>query len=197
MSDCHLQAVEHKLHLSQVRRQMNRLSLMVVFFLVGFSTLGCGPGPTWDKSDETSVRALFAQYESDWNRHDTKAMGELFTDDAEWVNVVGMHWRGKPDIVRAHEVYHRLLFPRTNIKFNNIAIRPIAPNVAVAVIDEDFAASLLPDGGMRPASKDILSFVLVKRDGNWKVAHGHNTIVRPDAQPYDPINSGWNGGPAK
>ena len=126
-----------------------------------------------------------------------QAMGELFTDDAEWISVVGMHWRGKLDIVKAHEVYHRLLFPKTDIKFNNIAVRSIAPNVAVAVIDEDFDASRLPEGGTRPASKDILSFVLVKRNGKRKVVHGHNTIVLPEAQPYDPISNGWNGGPPK
>ena len=108
-----------------------------------------------------------------------------------------MHWSGKPDIVKAHEVYHRLLFPKTGINFTSIAIRPIAPNVAVAVINEDFDASQLPDGGTRPASKDILSFVLAKRDGQWKIVHGHNTIVLPDAQPYDPVNNGWNGGTPK
>ena len=76
-----------------------------------------------NKSDEASIRGLFTAYQSDWNHHDIQAMGNLFTEDAEWINIVGMHWRGKPDIVKVHEVYHRLLFAKTDIKFTNIVIR--------------------------------------------------------------------------
>lgn len=176
---------------------MSRLKSIVACAPVLLLLCGCAPQAAWDKSDETSIRGLFAAYQNDWNHHDMQAMGNLFTEDAEWINVVGMHWRGKPDIVKAHEIYHRLLFTKTGINFTNIAIRPIAPNVAVAVIDEDFDASQLPDGGTRPASKDILSFILAKRDGQWKIVHGHNTIVLPEAQPYDPVNRGWSGGTPK
>ena len=53
---------------------------------------------------------------------------------------------------------------------------------------------LLSDRRTKLASKDILSFILVKRDGQSKIVHGHKTIVLPDVQPYDPVNNGWNGG---
>jgi hypothetical protein len=39
-----------------------------------------------------------------------------------------MHWSGKPDIVKDHEIYHRLLFQKTAIKFLDVSIRPIAPD---------------------------------------------------------------------
>jgi uncharacterized protein (TIGR02246 family) len=165
------------------------------FSLAALLLCGCASRSAWDKSDETSIRGLLAEYHSDWNHHDMQAMGNLFADDAQWINVVGMHWSGKADIMKAHEVYHRLLFPKTEINFTNIAVRPIAPNVAVAVVEENFDASQLPNGGIRPASKDILSFTFVKRDGQWKIVQGHNTIVLPEAQPYDPVSNGWNGGP--
>jgi hypothetical protein len=31
----------------------------------------------------------------------------------------------------------------------------------------------------------------VNRTGEWKIAHAHNTVVDPTAQPFDPINSDW------
>ncbi len=143
--------------------------------------------------DEGAIGDVLAQYEADWNHHDMKALAGLFTDDAEWINVVGMHWRGKADIYKAHDVYHRTLFTKTGIHFTKIEIRAIAPDVAVAVVTEDFDASLLPDGSTRPVSQDRFTLVLVKRGGNWKIAHGHNTIINADAQPFDPVYSGWNG----
>jgi hypothetical protein len=37
------------------------------------------------------------------------------------------------------------------------------------------------------------SLILVKREGGWRITHGHNTVVDPNAQPFDPVNDGWNG----
>ena len=35
-------------------------------------------------------------------------MWQLATDDVHWVNVVGMHWRGKAEVQKAHQVYFDL-----------------------------------------------------------------------------------------
>jgi ketosteroid isomerase-like protein len=32
------------------------------------------------------------------------AMWQLATDDIHWVNVVGMHWHGKAEVQKAHQV---------------------------------------------------------------------------------------------
>jgi len=50
-----------------------------------------------------------------------------------------------------------------------------------------------PEGELRPAAEDRLSLIFVKREGGWKITHGHNTVIDPNAQPFDPINSSWNG----
>jgi ketosteroid isomerase-like protein len=45
-----------------------------------------------------------------WNASDLDAMFALFTDDAHWVNIVGMHWRGKAEVERAHRVFFDVMF---------------------------------------------------------------------------------------
>ena len=52
-------------------------------------------------SDEKAIRQVAKNYETLWNKHDMNAFADLFTDDAEWVNVVGMVWRGKPEVMKA------------------------------------------------------------------------------------------------
>jgi hypothetical protein len=32
----------------------------------------------------------------------------------------------------------------------------------------------------------------VKCEDGWRITHGHNTVVDPKAQPFDPVNSGWS-----
>ena len=42
------------------------------------------------------VSAVVTTVVDAWNRHDMKAYSALFTEDADFVNVVGMHFRGRP-----------------------------------------------------------------------------------------------------
>jgi hypothetical protein len=60
--------------------------------------------------DEKAIRQLVATFESGWNTNDMKAIGSIFRDDAEFINLVGMHWRGRDAIVKAHVAYHAIMF---------------------------------------------------------------------------------------
>jgi ketosteroid isomerase-like protein len=47
-----------------------------------------------------SIKAVLDSWEAAWNASDMNAMWQLATDDIHWVNVVGMHWRGKAEVQR-------------------------------------------------------------------------------------------------
>jgi uncharacterized protein (TIGR02246 family) len=141
--------------------------------------------------DEQAIRAVLTGYGNAWNRHDMRALAELFSDDAHWINIVGMHWPGKSAVVAAHEAFHRTFFRETDIELADVGIRLIAQEVAAAIVLLKVGPFTPPDGRQRPESKDRLSLILGKRDGKWRIVHGHNTVVDPAAQPFDPVNSGW------
>ena len=46
-------------------------------------------------TDRDAVEKTLDGFTHVWNRHDMDAMAELVTGDCDWVNVVGMHWKGK------------------------------------------------------------------------------------------------------
>lgn len=142
-------------------------------------------------SAEQAIRTVVEEYGNSWNSHDIRALADLFVEDAHWVNIVGMHWPGKSAVATGHEAYHRTFFQATDIRLANIEIRTIAPDVAVAVVLLKVGPFTPPDGVRRPESEDRLSLVLTKRDGRWRIAHGHNTVIDPAAQPFDPVKSGW------
>jgi uncharacterized protein (TIGR02246 family) len=142
-------------------------------------------------SDEQAIRSVVLEYGASWNRHDMAALAELFTDDAHWINIVGMHWPGKSAVVTGHEAFHRTFFRATDIELADVEIRPIAGDVAAAVVLLKVDPFTPPDGVHRPNSENRLSMILTKRDGRWWIAHGHNTVIDPAAQPFDPIKGGW------
>ena len=136
--------------------------------------------------DEQAIRGVVAEYGAAWNRHDMDAMATLFTDDAHWVNIVGWHWPGKAAVIAGHEAIHRSFFQKTAIELVAVEIRAIAPEVATALVLLKVGAFTPPDGVRRPESEDRLSLVLTKRDGRWRITHGHNTVIDPGAKPIDP-----------
>ena len=148
---------------------------------------------TLSKADEASIRAIVTAVPEALNHKDMKAYASLFADDADWINVVGMHWRGKADVVKAHEVYLKTIFRDGGMSTAEMTIRAVTPDVAIAVVTQNDKGGILPDGSKAPPGAGRLSYVLVKRGGKWMITHGHNTVIDADAQRFDPINSNWNG----
>ena len=151
------------------------------------SSVGASPE---SPPDEQAIRTVVAEYGTAWNRHDMGAMAKLFTDDAHWVNIVGWHWPGKAAVVTGHETIHRTFFQKTDIELADVEVRAIAPDVAAALVLLKVGPFTPPDGVRRPESEDRLSLVLTKRNGRWRITHGHNTVIDPRAKPFDPVKSG-------
>lgn len=137
--------------------------------------------------DDRAVREIVAGFEKAWNTHDMKALEKLFRDDAEWVNVVGMHWRGRDEIMVAHTAFHQTMFKNHSYRTDAVETRVVAPGVVVAVATETFGSVTTPDGKVRPTSRDRLSYVLVKGPEGWKIAHGHNVVIDEEATKHDPV----------
>ena len=129
--------------------------------------------------DESAVRALVNDFASTWTQHDMKAMHELDTEDVEWVNVVGHHWRGKANVYKGHVAIHKGMCATTTMSVESATIRSIAPTVAIAVATLHGGPSLDPHFPWVVANKTRASFTMVKRDGIWKIVHFQNTVIDP------------------
>jgi uncharacterized protein (TIGR02246 family) len=170
------------------------IGLILMFAVIALS--GCTnedsgmtntPPSAFSVDDESAVRALVYEFANTWNRHDMKAMHELDTEDVEWINVVGHHWRGKAAVYKGHDAIHKGMVANTSMSVEAVIIRSIAPTVALAVATMKFGPSLDPRWPVGPASKTRGTFTMVKRDGIWKIAHFQNTVVDPGAEHLDPI----------
>jgi uncharacterized protein (TIGR02246 family) len=169
---------------------MNRtaLALLAVIALSGCTTRDAAmtkTPPAFSADDESAVRALVNEFANTWNRHDMKAMHDLDTEDVEWINVVGHHWRGKATVYKGHEAIHKGMSAKTSVTVESATIRSITPSVALAVATMHFGPSLDPRYSWVVAAKTRASFTMVKRDGIWKIAHFQNTVIDPQTENDD------------
>jgi len=102
---------------------------------------------------EEAVGSVVKGYCEAWNAHDMKALAELFVDDAHWINIVEMHWPGKPAVVAGHAAYHQTFFRTTGIEMADVEIREISPDVAAAVILLKVDPFTPPDGNCSPKQR--------------------------------------------
>jgi uncharacterized protein (TIGR02246 family) len=140
------------------------------------------------KKDEEGIRKTVMDYEKAWNTHDMKLLATLFRGDAEFVNVVGMHWRGRDAIVKAHAIFHEIMFKDCRLKTDSIETRPLGRGHAIALWTATQDSYTTPSGQVVPKGQFKLSLILVEGPEGWKIAHGHNVRIDAEAVINDPVN---------
>ncbi len=133
-----------------------------------------------DEGVESSVSRLAEQFVTIWNAHDMGHLQDLYADDADFVNVIGMRWNGAGEIARMHVVLHESRMRQTTLRSEGMTVRVLAPSVAVVhdtwVLTGDPGAPGWKTGEQR---RGILVHVL-KLDGagKWHIAVSQNTDIQ-------------------
>jgi uncharacterized protein (TIGR02246 family) len=148
-------------------------------------------GTTLPKESEEEIRKTVMDYEKAWNTHDMELLATLIREDAEFINVVGMHWRGRDAIVKAHAIFHEIMFKDNRFKTDSIETRPLGSDHAIAIWTATQDSYTTPSGKSVPKGQFKLSLILAKEGDGWKVVHGHNVRIDAGAVKHDPVNSGY------
>jgi uncharacterized protein (TIGR02246 family) len=141
-----------------------------------------------DDTTGTKVRAVLDGWAAAWNAADITAMWKLGIDDVHWVNIVGMHWRGKAEVKAAHQAFFNQMFKGRSARLDEVeSIEALPGGVVVTVVRWSMGGFRQPDGLMRPPGKDRMSLVMVPRGDSLAIAHGANISIDPVAAQFDPI----------
>ncbi len=146
--------------------------------------------------DEKAIRAVIQKMDDAWNAHDYTYSGryDIYDQNAMMINPVGMYWKNKAEIVKAHGVFGETLFKHSSAKSQIIDMRFLAPTVAVAIIKAQYLVEQdhnLP-GGQKAGSKgdtsqSMVNAVLTKTNEVWKIASLQVTTVDQNAAAHDPV----------
>jgi len=123
------------------------------------------------------VNRIVAAFAETWNWHDMAAFAELFAPDAEFVNVVGIWWKGREEIRKAHEFTHSTMFRNSRLTMLEISVRFPAPQFAIARSRWKLEGHVGPDGAALPARNGILVNVLADAFGKWLIIDSQNTDI--------------------
>lgn len=162
------------------------VAVSVMVLVLGSPIAGAAPNPVAAK-DSAEIHAALEGMQAAWNHHDMTAFVSYMTDDVEWVNIVGMCWRGKAQVFLAHDRMHKTTFKDRQLHNAEwTELRQVAPGVVIVTEAVPMDGFPMPDGSVAPPNRNMLTLVFVRRDGRWLIAEGHNTVIDPKAAAHDP-----------
>ena len=151
---------------------MKTLVLMTMLML-GFSMQ---PMQSQDSraADEAAMRESVKQLETGWNTKSGAVFAKPFAEDADYVVINGMYFKGRADIQAAHQRIFDTIFKDTKISLTVKQIRFLRSDVAVVHVNGH------RDGPTKELTGDaILTLVMTKEQQGWTIAAFQNTSVAP------------------
>ncbi|MFD0617103.1 SgcJ/EcaC family oxidoreductase [Paenibacillus sp. GCM10027629] len=131
--------------------------------------------------DRMAIQDLFNRLAQAWDAGDGAAYGQCFSEDADYVTFSGEHLKGRQDIHTVHQKLWDGVLRGSKLinQDTDMSLRFITPELAIA--HATGVVQLRFHKKPPKARQSINTNVLVKIDGEWKVAAFHNCrIKRPN-----------------
>ncbi len=153
---------------------MNKLYLLVLFCVIFFKGAFA-----LETDDKKAIQEVIKSYTSAWNDHEGKGFGDSFTDEADFVNIFGMHFSGKAEIERRHIQILQTFSKESKLLILNTQLREVYPGLVIALVRWGVEGFRDPGSDMSLPGKTqegIFTQVFIKQDGKWKITASQNTL---------------------
>jgi uncharacterized protein (TIGR02246 family) len=132
------------------------------------------------QEQQGAIGSRMEHYMALWNAHAIAEHSKLLTEDADLVNVVGMHVRGRPEIQKHHEQLHRTIFSKSVSRILELSVHSVdTATVLVHMHWEMKGAAKLPGWNVPEPRTGVMTLLWVKQAGEWQVRALHNTDAMP------------------
>ena len=130
-------------------------------------------------AEDDRPQALVDRFVRAWNAHDPTAMGDLFSEEADFVNAEGVWSQGRPWIRAQLERFHTTRFKGTTLVETNTRLRMVKDNVAVMHFQWEMSGAVDAYGKPVPKLHGIMQIVAVQEVKGWRILSAQDTQVAP------------------
>jgi uncharacterized protein (TIGR02246 family) len=160
---------------------MNRstifLFLPAALLVMGGVPVSAGPAG-FDTSETDAINGVVTKFDQAVNARDARALGALFAEDGEFTNPVGTSLKGRLEIERFHAALfseaNRPSFAHAHLTVLGATIRFVRKDVATVDVRWEQTGAIAPDGKLWGTRKGILSWVVTRTNGLWRIEVWHN-----------------------
>lgn len=118
-----------------------------------------------------------------WNDGDADALADLFVEDADFINVVGLWWEDRQAIRQAHARGFRVMFGTTTMELERTKVRMLSDGIAVVHALWHMTGQRNPQGRTVGDRDGVFTFVVVRREPDgWRAVAAQNTDHIPGTE---------------
>jgi len=138
-----------------------------------------------DEESKKEIEGIFASMADSWNRHDMRAYAELWREDADFVNVVGMHRHNREELLAELNWLHADRFKNTQIRIASQSVKLLSPEIALAHVTWEMTGDPgMPSHPTKDGKRQgIFTHVLQRMSEGWRFAASQNTDIVPIPDP--------------
>jgi uncharacterized protein (TIGR02246 family) len=134
-------------------------------------------------ADEAAIKQTVAMYTEGFNAHDPHAIASLFAEDADFTNLRGASRKGRADIQANFEALFKGALRAATRTDSVRNVRFFTPNLAQVDTDVTIAGARAPNGAENPLRKGLMSLIMNKQGGQWKILVFHELDYPEPAAP--------------
>lgn len=157
------------------RRAISSFALLVV------AQLHAGPllaqeaaGGTQDE-DAVIALAVLDRLNAAWNAGDGQAFAEMFTADADVINIFGQAYKGSADLKVRMQAIFDSIFKGSRHVARHLEIARRLDESSILVVSS--TRIIVPAGPMSPETRNRQTLILVREGDGWRIRHWHNTTI--------------------
>lgn len=129
---------------------------------------------------ETETKAmleLIDSFISRWHSKNAELFGTVFTDDAEFIDIVNQIARGKKEIIDQHRFPFSTVNKQAVFIMLDLYMRAIANNLIMVTGSWILEKASTPKGNPVPDRNGVLQMICRKENGVWRISMVHNTDI--------------------
>ena len=157
---------------------MNKQFLTVLLLILLVSAPKAALSGLHDQ-DEAEIRGVETRQQEAWNRHDAKAYADLFSEDADLVNIVGWRWKGRAEIERKLTDAYVFVFRESVLTVKDVDVKFLTSDIAIVHVGWTMTGARTPKGIPEP-QQGIQIQALQKQSGKWLISAFQNTTQVPE-----------------
>ena len=135
--------------------------------------------PARGPAEDDRPQALVDRFVRAWNAHDPAALGELFSEEADFVNADGVWSQGRAWIRAQLERGHGTRFKNSTLVETNTRTRMVKDNVAVMHFQWELSGEVDAAGKPMPKRHGVMQIVAVEEVRGWRILSAQDTRVPP------------------
>jgi uncharacterized protein (TIGR02246 family) len=140
-----------------------------------YASLSESEGGNMTTEDRAAVEAVAAGLARAWNAGSGAGFAAYCDEDADFVNIYGMHARGRQAIADGHEIIFRTVYAGSTLQCSVEQARYLHPDIALVHLRSHLS---IPRGPMAGTMQSVPSMVMQRKNGDWSIVAFQNTLVK-------------------